>query len=137
MNSQVKAALITATAIILSAIISAIVALLIESQFNLIDIIKYKIIGKKKEEKTIVFPSKKELPLYKESIEKATSEICLLSIHAISLIRLHESLIEEKLKSGCQLKILSVKQYIKPNVCLLYTSPSPRDGLLSRMPSSA
>ena len=25
----------------------------------------------------------------------------------------------------------------KDNVCLLYTSPSPRDGLLSRMPSSA
>ena len=24
-----------------------------------------------------------------------------------------------------------------PHVCLLYTSPSPRDGLLSRMPSSA
>ena len=30
--------------------------------------------------------------------------------------------------------------YIKPEelgICLLYTSPSPRDGLLSRMPSSA
>ena len=25
----------------------------------------------------------------------------------------------------------------KSNICLLYTSPSPRDGLLSRMPSSA
>ena len=25
----------------------------------------------------------------------------------------------------------------KHNICLLYTSPSPRDGLLSRMPSSA
>ena len=25
----------------------------------------------------------------------------------------------------------------RPQVCLLYTSPSPRDGLLSRMPSSA
>ena len=25
----------------------------------------------------------------------------------------------------------------KPIICLLYTSPSPRDGLLSRMPSSA
>ena len=25
----------------------------------------------------------------------------------------------------------------KPGYCLLYTSPSPRDGLLSRMPSSA
>ena len=29
---------------------------------------------------------------------------------------------------------LSLKEY---DVCLLYTSPSPRDGLLSRMPSSA
>ena len=27
--------------------------------------------------------------------------------------------------------------FIEPNPCLLYTSPSPRDGLLSRMPSSA
>ena len=32
----------------------------------------------------------------------------------------------------------SNKQNIKyPYYCLLYTSPSPRDGLLSRMPSSA
>ena len=29
------------------------------------------------------------------------------------------------------------QQTIYPNTCLLYTSPSPRDGLLSRMPSSA
>ena len=29
-------------------------------------------------------------------------------------------------------------QYVSAlNICLLYTSPSPRDGLLSRMPSSA
>ena len=27
--------------------------------------------------------------------------------------------------------------FTKPADCLLYTSPSPRDGLLSRMPSSA
>ena len=27
--------------------------------------------------------------------------------------------------------------YQSSNTCLLYTSPSPRDGLLSRMPSSA
>ena len=26
---------------------------------------------------------------------------------------------------------------LKATICLLYTSPSPRDGLLSRMPSSA
>ena len=31
-----------------------------------------------------------------------------------------------------------VNNFIVPgNICLLYTSPSPRDGLLSRMPSSA
>ena len=35
--------------------------------------------------------------------------------------------------------ILSVQSYFGTSVsyCLLYTSPSPRDGLLSRMPSSA
>ena len=27
--------------------------------------------------------------------------------------------------------------FVLPQFCLLYTSPSPRDGLLSRMPSSA
>jgi len=30
-----------------------------------------------------------------------------------------------------------VWSYFSPESCLLYTSPSPRDGLLSRMPSSA
>ena len=32
---------------------------------------------------------------------------------------------------------LTSKEDIKKISCLLYTSPSPRDGLLSRMPSSA
>ena len=30
-----------------------------------------------------------------------------------------------------------VKELILPYICLLYTSPSPRDATLSRMPSSA
>ena len=30
-----------------------------------------------------------------------------------------------------------VKNWLNEEICLLYTSPSPRDGLLSRMPSSA
>ena len=38
--------------------------------------------------------------------------------------------------------LLSIEDYQKltgthADICLLYTSPSPRDGLLSRMPSSA
>ena len=32
---------------------------------------------------------------------------------------------------------LGAPALILPIICLLYTSPSPRDGLLSRMPSSA
>ena len=52
---------------------------------------------------------------------------------------------EEKyqLKEGC-LTIQMPKELdhheagrLKMEACLLYTSPSPRDGLLSRMPSSA
>ena len=30
-----------------------------------------------------------------------------------------------------------IKTFVNIHICLLYTSPSPRDGLLSRMPSSA
>ena len=34
-------------------------------------------------------------------------------------------------------KMKSILRKRKIRICLLYTSPSPRDGLLSRMPSSA
>ena len=34
-------------------------------------------------------------------------------------------------------RMLTGSAYTKLKICLLYTSPSPRDGLLSRMPSSA
>ena len=34
-------------------------------------------------------------------------------------------------------EIESLIKEAMPDACLLYTSPSPRDGLLSRMPSSA
>ena len=38
----------------------------------------------------------------------------------------------------CKRIIEEIKKHFGENsVCLLYTSPSPRDGLLSRMPSSA
>ena len=38
---------------------------------------------------------------------------------------------------GLLKKAAKLKSQIEINYCLLYTSPSPRDGLLSRMPSSA
>ena len=40
-------------------------------------------------------------------------------------------------QSECGLKKLTLTTDEWINCCLLYTSPSPRDGLLSRMPSSA
>ena len=41
---------------------------------------------------------------------------------------------EDAKKRGVEVFHLNIGQ---PDICLLYTSPSPRDGLLSRMPSSA
>ena len=48
----------------------------------------------------------------------------------------------EKIKSiptisSVEVDIKPLPQVTIPYTCLLYTSPSPRDGLLSRMPSSA
>ena len=44
-----------------------------------------------------------------------------------------KSLIDKLKKDG----MLNEKEMSEASICLLYTSPSPRDGLLSRMPSSA
>ena len=45
----------------------------------------------------------------------------------------------QEIKVECYLDLLdnSITENGKALTCLLYTSPSPRDGLLSRMPSSA
>ena len=44
----------------------------------------------------------------------------------------HKKIPEVNVSSG-----LGLKEFDAPMPCLLYTSTSPRDGLLSRMPSSA
>ena len=41
------------------------------------------------------------------------------------------------LETWSEMRPLGVGINIQPNACLLYTSPSPRDATLSRMPSSA
>ena len=52
---------------------------------------------------------------------------------------LFNAMLKKKLKASPVFTdwIKSHNNYWKSNTCLLYTSPSPRDGLLSRMPSSA
>ena len=39
--------------------------------------------------------------------------------------------------SSCVALVTGEERIVPAGACLLYTSPSPRDGLLSRMPSSA
>ena len=51
--------------------------------------------------------------------------------HRLRNMSLHEVLDSEHLVPALCARLGSVR------ACLLYTSPSPRDGLLSRMPSSA
>ena len=49
------------------------------------------------------------------------------------------NVLQQLINENTQLRDLAVGtlETIKHMPCLLYTSPSPRDGLLSRMPSSA
>ena len=57
----------------------------------------------------------------------------------ITLNKVHLAYGHHPLLDGADLAIQSSERIglIGRNGCLLYTSPSPRDGLLSRMPSSA
>ena len=43
----------------------------------------------------------------------------------------------ERIKNVSSSRGTSMHKFLEHYICLLYTSPSPRDGLLSRMPSSA
>ena len=43
----------------------------------------------------------------------------------------------KKIPKGSSVQIFTDSKYVKSGICLLYTSPSPRDLSTSRMPSSA
>ena len=48
-----------------------------------------------------------------------------------------KALVRERLEAGKEMPTEIFNVFVGNKTCLLYTSPSPRDGLLSRMPSSA
>ena len=62
-----------------------------------------------------------------------SSVIDVLGGGDISQAREHEIKLKQQ-RDSLQQKLNTLRQL---DACLLYTSPSPRDGLLSRMPSSA
>ena len=70
---------------------------------------------------------------WKSQLQAATGS---LSSHVERLAQ-HESRVCDLLDRGNDIHSLEEKLTQNLQACLLYTSPSPRDGLLSRMPSSA
>ena len=56
---------------------------------------------------------------------------------AFKEVNFKSKLLEWSQKNKVRMEYRMLKQKKDDNGCLLYTSPSPRDGLLSRMPSSA
>ena len=64
----------------------------------------------------------------------ARIEIAITAEYGVAIHELAEAIRRNIMNAVERMTGLSVERV---NVCLLYTSPSPRDGLLSRMPSSA
>ena len=52
-------------------------------------------------------------------------------------IKTHRTFMSSALVKTNPMAVVNLVSRTIPNTCLLYTSPSPRDGLLARMPSSA
>ena len=77
-------------------------------------------------------PVSKNNWIYKEFYEGEPTETSLRMLKTTYKDNSHLS--KEDIETLENLKYSDERMY---NVCLLYTSPSPRDGLLSRMPSSA
>ena len=55
----------------------------------------------------------------------------------VILAKFMNNLMKDGKKSTAEKIVYGAFDQITKTTCLLYTSPSPRDGLLSRMPSSA
>ena len=80
------------------------------------------------EDDTVAQYSERAVELLRDAISRETA-------HGQGLVPAYaESLERVFLEAGFAPEALTIVPY---SDCLLYTSPSPRDGLLSRMPSSA
>ena len=86
---------------------------------------------------SLFYESSHSLPPSATVFQAELSAIFLAAEHILSEIRtLHPRFIKIFIDSRSALQALDSRR-VKSSLCLLYTSPSPRDGLLSRMPSSA
>ena len=72
-------------------------------------------------------------PGFKKKLLSTAVSLSLLPLSGAALAQ--DDVVEEVIVTGSFIRRTEGFQSASP--CLLYTSPSPRDGLLSRMPSSA
>ena len=86
--------------------------------------------------------NKKNIPSLEvlENIKKSIEEIFDTTVDLVNMVYMNKQItyiddIEQEYL--CKDYYYIVNVYNEGIICLLYTSPSPRDGLLSRMPSSA
>src|SRR5680860_910554 len=81
------------------------------------------------------FPHKGQMEL--AQIEKKFyRHFCDIAIESVKTLTINENEIKKRLVVRNP-NLIRQQESILLYTCLLYTSPSPRDGLLSRMPSSA
>ena len=69
-----------------------------------------------------------------EILKKYPTAVIVREVASGASERLEFAKVCEQLENGDTLVVCKLDRFCR---CLLYTSPSPRDGLLSRMPSSA
>ena len=72
--------------------------------------------------------------------ERTLSFVCVQCVLCVRGVRRVECTLDKAQTLAETARYLSMRSALTkgyPTDCLLYTSPSPRDGLLSRMPSSA
>ena len=74
------------------------------------------------------------IPVALPPLRERRDDIPHLVRHFLKKVSLEQGIDEKRITTEA-LRLLEA--YAWPGNCLLYTSPSPRDGLLSRMPSSA
>eukprot|EP01016_Furgasonia_blochmanni_P011757 TRINITY_DN15450_c0_g1_i1.p1 TRINITY_DN15450_c0_g1~~TRINITY_DN15450_c0_g1_i1.p1 ORF type:complete len:125 (-),score=29.35 TRINITY_DN15450_c0_g1_i1:10-384(-) len=90
----------------------------------------------------------KSVLLETENVTSLTMEECQFRGEKSQLVRGVNIMITEKLsitstnfkflrRTALRIVDVNFAEITESRICLLYTSPSPRDGLLSRMPSSA
>ena len=88
---------------------------------------------------SLKFSKRIGLPIIGNPVLKLKNQVLTLVYtimqHEINCDLYRELVMENPRDQTVQMQLDGI--YEMTNLCLLYTSPSPRDGLLSRMPSSA